>query len=119
MNKWLSVELSLLLLVSLVAGVGLLSSGNSASSDDSLDDVSGYAVNDLSGFATACGGTTYGNCGQNYRCKRVSQKCLYSLSRRCMRYAPVYGCVYVPPPKPTPLSCVVEGQQLSSSRTCC
>lgn len=57
MLKWLSIELSLLLLVSLVAVGGLVgtSFGNS---ENSGNDFGGNAVTDLSGYATASPSTT-------------------------------------------------------------
>ena len=94
--KWLNVELSLLLLVSLVAFAGFVSFSGS-------DDLSGNAVNDLSGFATTCGGPSFGTCPKDYQCKQVSQRCVRKNFGKCTRYSPVYGCSYVAP-KPSPIT---------------
>ncbi len=94
MNKWLSVELSLLLLVSLVAFAGFVGFSGS-------NDLSGSSVNDLTGYAVTCGGPSFGTCPQNYQCRQVSQQCVKKKFGRCTRYSPVYGCGYAPQ-KPTP-----------------
>ena len=95
MNKWLSVELSLLLLVSLVAFAGFASL---QSSDDDFESViSDYSGDELTGELKWRGG------------QKLIDK---TRGKTPPKPAPA-------PPKPTPLSCVVEGQQLSSGRTCC
>ncbi len=91
MSKWLSVELSLLLLISMVAFAGFVS----FNAEDSND------FNEVSGFATACGGTSYGTCPENNQCRQVSRQCVRKSFGRCTKYASVYGCVSVAPPKPT------------------
>ena len=84
MSKWLSIELSLLLLVSLIAFAGFVSWQNSD--------------NDLTGFATVCGGKTSGVCPTNYQCQQTSQTCVSNSFGRCTKYAPIYGCVLQPKP---------------------